>query len=109
MTIKITKATAISAVRQAVKAKGRDHTAVCSYMDGGQPACIVGHALFNLGVEPRVLDRIEGGTIGTAQRTLLHEDVEITLKALDFLDTAQTEQDNGETWGVALDRALGKA
>lgn len=110
MVIKITKAKAISAVRQAVKTQGREYVADCVYQSKGQPGCIVGHALFNLGVSIDVLDAMDQHAAPITWPPILDiladRGVTVTPKALDFLETAQTVQDTTATWGKALDTAL---
>lgn len=67
----------------------------------GEPACLIGVALHNLGLQVP-----EYGFVGGASEVLLNEPYEleegITYLIADAADAAQGRQDNGETWGVAL-------
>lgn len=81
----------------------------CKYVLDGVPSCIVGQALFALGVPIKVLQEMDfvsdpmfaedGG------RVLSGHGYTFTGGARDMLVLAQEEQDGGRTWGVALDVA----
>lgn len=108
--MRITKPMAKKAVQQAVQVKGRQHFAQCYYESNGEPMCIVGHALFNVGVDLRVLEEMDANiaTIDSKPnlKTLEQHEVTMTPAALKFLKSAQAVQDTGQTWGEALDWAL---
>ena len=80
------------------------------------PSCVVGHVLIDLGLTPRDLrrlDDIEGvGVVVSAARlnVALHERGYVfSRKALALLGWAQTVQDDGGTWGHALEAAVDHA
>ena len=75
--------------------------------DTGQPKCIVGHILYALGV--RMEDCKNGGAVVTTLKELQvnRPELTFTLGAVVLLQAAQSAQDNGSTWGLALNVARG--
>jgi hypothetical protein len=133
MTKTIGKDEAVELIRHAVKLKGSDYVDPrsgpmghgCQYVNGttGQPLCIVGHALVELGVptdalikapeidnlialpydregdptgEPGRIKYLSGGGLAEV------EDLEFTPEAVGAFEAAQSTQDAGDTWGQAL-------
>lgn len=77
-------------------------------LNEGDPACLVGVALsllhndtINRAMEDHVYDNI-----GALSCVLTASGITFTPKALHVLETAQSAQDTGSTWGEALDEAL---
>jgi hypothetical protein len=78
----------------------------CQYVHNGRPDCLVGKALYQLGVSVdllRTLDHEGGMNIGKVDLAQLGLDM--PPEALEALDTAQMLQDGQETWGTALQAA----
>jgi hypothetical protein len=72
----------------------------CDYIRDGQPSCIVGHVLVAAGVDPTALSLEEGQSAWTVTARLLPEWGTDIQRAL---DSAQSAQDQGMTWGEALE------
>lgn len=86
---------------------------VCVYVHDGAPSCFVGHVLHRAGVPLERLEKADtaswGGGMGADSliRGLTEEGALATPDSTrSFLSAAQTEQDNGSTWGEALGAAL---
>lgn len=114
-------------LERAVAEKGEDYVYPnwqygCSYEGNGAPGCIVGHVLSYLGLTPEQLnqldhpglhftdvngDRMSDNSTVDDIATLLSEefDIDLTRPAQLFLNHAQTEQDGGAPWSVALEEA----
>lgn len=132
----ITRDDALTLIRTAVEDRGADYTypdtaefegadVTCRYFadegteadEFGQtaenphpPACIVGHALSQLGVtyEDMQAVYVPNGNPNTASaRTLLRRlpGLDVTPEAEEVFAEAQDMQDGGRTWGDALARA----
>lgn len=110
---------AIELLERAVQAKGEDYVDPnaangdgCMYGDEyGHPACIVGHVVFYLGINP---DAIKAGSVYRAISVdgvldgglnVIEGSPKFTNAARDVLGRAQTVQDNEGTWGAALTAA----
>lgn len=93
---------------------GRDIERKCSYVGDNprveEPGCIIGTALFALGVPYAVLSELDtiGDSIISDERVLftlgahgydLNEDV------VAYFDAIQWEQDRGSVWGLAVNSA----
>ena len=82
-----------------------DHMAKCEYFNTlGHPVCIVGHAMSRLGVDA---DVFRGNSINSAafraNRVLDAAGVEDgDIHIIEWIDTVQAEQDEGETWSEAV-------
>lgn len=85
-----------------------DRTASCQYLQWAAdsegviqsvPNCIMGHALFNLGVSTEDLDRMENVNIRG-----VNGDLHLGLPGdlVDWAQRVQGRQDDGDTWGGAL-------
>lgn len=110
---------AIGLLRLVVFEKGADHTysrvpgsfgPVCVNFYDGEPSCIVGHVLANLGVSAEKAAEMEVShnvSVVNVARNLKRcgYEWEIGEDAVDLLEEAQTLQDNGHTWGEALANA----
>lgn len=75
----------------------------CLYALDGAPSCLVGHVLHRAGAtlnELRSLDRE-----GVGASALADAIGSVEPDAAEVLDVAQRHQDNGATWGKALDMA----
>lgn len=88
----------------------------CTYQSGGQPDCLIGHALSRWGVSGETLlslDNCSGGDTGIAASEVLklireEELIAFTADAVTAMDLAQRAQDADETWGYALRKAKGE-
>jgi hypothetical protein len=68
----------------------------CRYMHGeNEPGCIMGHALYNLGLTPPA----EGGVADVVQYDL---GIGLTPSQAKWLSDVQRHQDRGETWATAV-------
>ncbi len=92
----------------AVREKGEDfiykpipltNDAICRYLHGTQPGCLIGHVLLRLGAIPTELDLQEGQPANLLDYARLG--LSIGANAIEALQAAQEAQDNGETWGTA--------
>lgn len=112
MTAHVDAALALELLDRAVAEKGADfvyerRALSCRYAHEGKPDCIVGHVLVYLGVPAERLTCIEGMAF---DMTILHH-VEIefglafTSKAVMALSIAQSEQDSGTPWALAVAEA----
>lgn len=72
--------------------------------NAGQPSCIVGHWFARHGVTPEELEDANEAPVAGALRTRLR--VFPDNRTLTFLETVQSKQDSGSTWGDALSAAL---
>lgn len=118
---------AIELLERAVEEKGADYvdpdaaTVGCNYADAkGNPLCIVGHVVSYLGVDLRPVVLVDEGyyereelwghgvsaiELNYANDAAPHPGFSFTNEAIWALGRAQTMQDNGETWGEALEAA----
>ena len=82
---------------------------ICQYLHGTQPGCLVGHVLIRLGAIPGELALQEGQPADQVDYQSLG--LRIPENAIDALQAAQIEQDEGRTWGQArkaFNGALGR-
>lgn len=109
---------AIGLLRLVVFEKGADfvyekvdfdgaHIPRCVNFHEGEPSCIVGHVLANLGVSAE--DAARMGVDGNMSAINVAGNLErfgyewkIDSDAVDILTAAQIRQDNGQSWGEAL-------
>lgn len=73
--------------------------------DEPQPGCLIGQALWGMGVQPQVLGLMDSvGSISNPRvlDILRREQVVIDQEAALILRAAQREQDYGRSWGRAL-------
>lgn len=109
---KFTREEFTAALERAVALKGEDYVyerpedGFCKYMYDGQPSCLIGHALLDLGVEYSA--QWEGKHARAIGHGVDHQDYVPTFNWPDDSTAhaairAQGRQDDGETWGVALD------
>lgn len=109
----ITEADFTAAIEKAVADKGADYvynpddSRSCVYTEDGEPSCIIGTALVNLGFEPNPdwdnpmqTDKLLEDT--TAD-TILPYFFDIPENVVVAARRAQVDQDNGSTWGTALE------
>lgn len=76
--------------------------------DQPQPGCLIGQALWGMGVQPETLALMDSvGSISNPKvlDILRREQVVIDPEAAFILRTAQREQDYGNSWGRALKAA----
>jgi hypothetical protein len=80
----------------------QEFSAGCRYVraDVEEPACLIGVALFKLGVTLDQLREAEGQTGGAV---VFHFFPDAPLVLLVAIDRAQSYQDEGKTWGEALE------
>lgn len=110
MTIEFTAEAVTKALEESVAEKGADYVYIapviewemqtCLYAIDGQPSCLIGHALYRLGVPIQKLEEIGAITI----ETIAHTFGPMEDKLVIALNQAQLSQDGGETWGKALYR-----
>lgn len=91
----------------AVDKKGRDFrytrtTPTYFDPDTGECSCLVGYVLAEKGITSLPLDLNGADVYALIRCGVLRVDEDTQ----HLLDTAQTEQDQGQTWGEALDEAL---
>lgn len=108
--IEITPEKAIALLEECVAEKGaafiyeRPQGNACAFVDKGVPSCLVGHALHKAGITLAALRRFDkvGGNI-----ECLVNDGSIALPevATSIFQRAQELQDDGWTWGKALNEA----
>lgn len=113
MTIFVDTQVALDAMSQCVAERGASyiytpvHPGMCVYWHGGptegEPGCLVGMALFKLGVPAEVLDECNTFGITTlAEELAFNEIATITTPAIDMFRDAQNWQDKEESWGAVL-------
>lgn len=73
----------------------------CVYQDGGQPSCVVGHALVRAGATPDQLIALDDGAIG-ADHLYEYLPDHVSRGACEVFSKAQGYQDTGYTWGESL-------
>jgi hypothetical protein len=102
----ITRTFALNLLNDIVKDEGANTKATCRYVsnDDDAPVCIVGHALFRLGVPLAELVTYEGQAADAVLVSLKTRGFfsEVDEDAADLLTEAQTKQDNGVPWGEAV-------
>lgn len=111
--VRLNKANVTKALKDAVKARGRDYVyadefgSACYYVVDQKPACLVGEVLAtSFGIPIDVLEPLDT-TAEDVLDTLQHDGVlTCTPTAVDMLMRAQRVQDEAESWGEALDSAL---
>ena len=76
----------------------------CVYIKDGKGSCLIGRALFNLGLIDASFEKSDRNDDGFdfVAETL---DLDIDRETLDFLERVQHRQDRGWTWGSAVDDA----
>lgn len=77
---------------------------VCRYVIDGRPACLIGHALWNLGLINDTFDAT-GSNGCTAYGVLEHLGLDVTEFEKDWLACAQSFQDSKHTWGDSVQSA----
>lgn len=109
---------AVRLMEEVVSEKGADYvykpvslsdgSKSCFYVRDGQPSCLVGHALVRAGWtidEVHGLDGI-GNDAPTASEIYLYKEFSnLPREVCETFDAAQHEQDGGNSWGDALERA----
>lgn len=112
----ITKTDVIATLRDLVNRVGADTVRGCTYVqpngDGGLvPYCIAGHAFVDWGMPAENLRLVNVQSVSR-----LHDEewrwgdlFTLTDAGAEVLNLAQVVQDKGEPWGVALQRAEGRA
>lgn len=107
--IRITVRVARRLLREVVADFGRHHSIgknACAYMWQGCPTCMVGCALHQAGVsedELAGMDRETPTVIGVVKTPAR---LQLTAAARVVFEAAQAKQDEGLSWGAALDAAL---
>jgi hypothetical protein len=114
--VEITLDEAKELLARAVKEKGADFVykpltsmgrSQCAYFDPEDrcPSCMVGYVLSYKGVTYEALDAT--GSVVTEVQDLVEEGhLRVDNETLALLTVAQVEQDQGQTWGRALEEAL---
>ena len=86
----------------------------CAYVQAGEdgkdcPSCLIGHVFHRFGVPLEFLKYWNFCGAETMSSKIRNSDslgIGVTEAAVDVMLTAQESQDNGESWGVALARAV---
>lgn len=106
--IRITARVARRLLRETVAEAGRGYVSKdgCAYILGGCPHCIVGRALYKAGLTEDELDTLDHTSPSVISEVRLPARVWMSGAARRVLDEAQTCQDVGYRWGVALNAAL---
>jgi len=108
---------AVEHLRKAVEVRGADwvyphewrttaentYFDLCQYAINGQPACIIGQVLFQLGLDLNKVDLFFGSV---AMAFGMYHDVQVDPDAIELLQKAQDQQDNGVAWGKAVAQAI---
>lgn len=91
--------------RKEAEARDGDPAAIaCSYAEpDGSPSCMVGLALSYVGANPVIMEDIGGWAMGVLP------DLGVALGTARVFQEAQSAQDMGKTWGVALEAARRRA
>ena len=122
--IEITYADALDGLKALVAEAGEDfiyskrgagdgYSGRCFYVFEGKPDCIVGKYLAKVGVSLDELKKADGRGFGEPADALLdrlefNDVITIEPKAIALLQEAQYHQDQGNTWGCALRRAVAR-
>lgn len=117
--IVIDSATAATALKAAVDKRGEDYVYEvipdegCRYVRGGEPSCLIGQVLFDLGVPLERLVEADRARLGTGELAgnlvgLLEEEGVIQAEAgiAYAFRRVQLCQDASQTWGTALRAGL---
>lgn len=116
--IEITYQSVVDGLSAIVAERGEDfvyprYTDLCTYVQGGKPDCGVGCFLASVGVplerlvEADLNDHGSGISASALLEQLKEEGiVSADLEAARILNVFQERQDNGHTWGSALDGAI---
>jgi hypothetical protein len=75
----------------------------CFYVFNGQPSCIVGRALWNLGFIDKTLEK--GSDNSIRAHVFLDKHFALDLYERDWIDRVQWHQDAKRTWGQAVEVA----
>jgi len=81
------------------------HDNVCQYVEGGQPDCLIARALVDYGVPVAVLKEWDSPTREIRQAWEKFNPSFLTLAAVKVFAVAQDKQDEGQSWGYAVDAA----
>lgn len=80
----------------------------CVYVRDGQPSCLIGHALWGLGLIDATLEQRgsgQGDNTGDIHSLADTLNLDIDSDSLDWLSQAQYRQDVGRPWGEAVQLA----
>lgn len=105
----ITARVARRLLREVVAEAGSDHSLdrqLNAYVVDRIPFCLIGRVLHRAGVTEDELRRLDVQDQSTIAEVRLPWRVTVTQAARRVLQAAQSEQDKGCTWGLALDVAL---
>lgn len=100
-------AVALELLERMVASEGANTTRECKYVVDGVPHCIVACLLTELGVPRTTLSWNEGRSIHALRRYL--DRIVFTDGAIETLYSAQRGQDDGKTWGEAVEQARDEA
>jgi hypothetical protein len=88
----------------AAETPGFVYRGLCQYVDGGRPACLIGHALWNLGLIDETLEHLSVND-DAVRFVTNHLDIALDEAEESWLNLAQSRQDNGFPWGTSVVRA----
>lgn len=80
-----------------------DYGIGCRYQYKQQPSCLVGHVIHRAGVPMSTLEAMDVN--GVAANELTSYPTGVTVNGASVLNAAQIAQDQGKTWGEALENA----
>ena len=78
--------------------------AACRYVKNGKPSCLIGHALWNLGLINEGFEVNNSNAI-VAWSVLRDLGVKVSCYEEDWLSCAQSSQDSEQSWGRAVTHA----
>lgn len=76
----------------------------CVYVVDGKPSCLIGHAVWNLGLIDSSLER-SGYNDCSAEELVNHLEMDVDGRELRWLEVVQYRQDQGVPWAWAVARA----
>jgi hypothetical protein len=88
----------------AAETPGLVYRGLCQYVYGGRPACLIGHALWNLGLIDETLEHRSVNDDGV-RFIANHLDIALDDAEETWLALTQSGQDNGAPWGTAVANA----
>lgn len=108
---------ALEILTECVRERGDSHVSKCIYVSHNEPVCIAGLAFHKLGIPTEVLIKYEGSSASQLAinywglpefNVALERGAQFQKKypGLSMINWAQYFQDTGDTWGVAVAKAV---
>lgn len=79
----------------------------CAYVLNGKPACLIGHALWNLGLLGPSIEDLRWNIMGIDSLLDDKLDIPVGSEEMGWLSLVQEHQDMGLPWGEAVEMADG--